>query len=84
MSTYGKNMIYENLLAVFEGMETWQPMHHVKFAMDALLDDQTALDLFTRQREICTRFTNDNYGFEAGICKQDIIELETYIREYGE
>ncbi len=68
--------MYETLITAFEGMEDWQPMYHKEFEeIHNSLDEDYMDELFTLQKENCTRFVNQEIK-EAGISKGDLDELE--------
>jgi len=75
--------MYETLITAFDGMEDWQPMYHWEFKLfhNDFVVEQSKLDrdymdeLFTVQKENCTRFVNQEIN-EAGISKLDLDELE--------
>ena len=75
--------MYETLITAFDGMEDWQPMYHKDFeefhkdivVEQSILNRNYMDELFTVQKENCTRFLNQEIN-EAGISKADLDELE--------
>ena len=75
--------MYETLITAFDGMEDWQPMYHKEFeefhkdivVEQSILNRDYMNELFTVQKENCTRFVNQEIK-EAGISKEDLDELE--------
>ena len=67
--------MFDTLITAFEGLEDYQPIPHANFiAIHSSLEDSYLETLVTNQRANCSRFLNQVIT-EAGICKNDIIEL---------
>ena len=67
--------MFDVLITAFEGLEDYQPIHHADFiAFHSGLDDSYLETLMLNQLSNCSRFLNQVIT-EAGICKNDIIEL---------
>ena len=67
--------MFETLITAFEGLEDYQPIHHADFlAHHSDLTESYLETLFENQLEHCSRFINQTVS-EAGVCKNDIIEL---------
>lgn len=67
--------MFDTLITAFEGLEDYQPIHHIDFVnFHSDLDESYIETLFLNQIEYCSRFINQVVS-EAGICKNDIIEL---------
>lgn len=70
--------MFETLVAPFDGMEDYQPMHHIMYSSNfdghETVTEEYLNTLFTNQLANCSRFLNEVIT-EAGICKNDIIEL---------
>jgi hypothetical protein len=67
--------MFETLITAFEGLEDYQPIPHASFiSYHSDLEDSYLETLITNQRANCTRFLVQVIT-EAGISKNDIIEL---------
>jgi len=67
--------MFETLITAFDGLEDYQPIHHADFlAHHSNLEESYLETLFANQLEHCSRF-NIQVITEAGVCKNDIIEL---------
>ena len=63
------------LITAFEGLEDYQPIHHKDFLeYHTDIADSYMEALFLNQINHCSRFINQTVS-EAGVCKNDIIEL---------
>ena len=67
--------MFDTLITAFEGLEDYQPIHHADFiAHHSNLEDSYLETLMINQLANCSRVLNQVIT-EAGICKNDIIEL---------
>lgn len=76
MHTNNEMNNYNELITPFAELADYQPIHHKDFAEhhEATFNDAYMETLFANQLEHCSRF-QDMVVKEAGICKNDLTEL---------